>query len=376
MKEHSTPAQAYDADVAVIGGGAVGIATARLLALKGREVFILERNAAVGQETSARNSEVIHAGLYYSPGSLKAKLCVRGRELLYDFCQQNVIAHQKCGKLVVATNDEQIPALEQLTFRAIQNGAGEIEVLDRSQLRQLEPELVGKAAILSPRTGVLDSASFTQSLLNSAEMAGATLACRSKVTKGQLNDDHSVTLTIAGDQPFQLRARTVVNAAGLWAADVNNTIDGFSEVPALTYVKGNYFAYHGQVPFRHLIYPMPMLHGLGVHMTRSFAGEVKFGPDTEPLTINKHLDFDYSVSDKRRARFAKDILNYWPYLDPDKLVPAYAGIRPKLSTKSEGDFQIERCGGEKALHVRLLGIESPGLTAALAIAEHVVELIE
>lgn len=366
----------YDAEIAVIGGGVVGIAIAHALALKGHEVFILERNAAPAQETSARNSEVIHAGLYYPPGSLKARLCVRGRELLYDYCSQNSIAHQQSGKLVVATDDAQILELEKLFLRSVQNGVGQIDVLDQAQLSALEPELSGIAAILSPRTGVLDSAGFVQSLLGRAENAGATIACRARVISGSLNDDLSVTLTIGGGDTFQLRAKTVVNAAGLWAADVNNKIQGFSELPALGYVKGNYFAYRGEVPFQHLIYPMPTKYGLGVHMTRSYSGDVKFGPDTEPLDVGKELDFDYRVSSNRHHQFVQHIRQYWPRIDPDKLVPDFTGIRPKLSMSEQRDFCIERIGVDIGPHLRLMGIESPGLTSSLAIAEVVAELID
>jgi L-2-hydroxyglutarate oxidase LhgO len=360
----------------VIGAGVVGLAIARTLAATGREVIVLERNAQIGEETSSRNSEVIHAGLYYPTASLKARFCVAGRRRLYAYCEQKAIAHQRCGKVIIAVQDAQVPALEALAEQALANGVSDIERLDAVALGQLEPAVRGSSAMLSPSTGILDSHGLLLALQGDIEEAAGHVACHSEMLRGSV-DATGFALEIASEgEIVRLHARELVNAAGLSASTVASRLAGLDaeHVPATRFAKGNYFALSGATPFRHLVYPLPEPGGLGIHATLDLAGRARFGPDVEWLDT-----LDYSVDAKRAESFYAAIRSYWPQLPDGALSPAYAGIRPKLAGPGEpaGDFRIDgpRRHGVVGL-VNLFGIESPGLTAALAIADHVTEELD
>jgi len=359
-------------DVVVIGAGVVGLAVARELALRGREVLILEAQDSFGTETSTRNSEVIHAGIYYPKGSLKALLCVSGRELLYSFCEQHGVEHRVCGKLIVATSEAQLQELDRIRSAARDNGV-QLELLSARELRRTELLLAGVAALSSARTGIVDSHGFMLSLLGQAQNHDAVLSCGSKVTRMVLQAD-GVAIGTNGEEPA-LVARTLINCAGLGATSVARSMEGFPQdrVPTAYYAKGQYFTLSGRSPFQRLIYPIPEPGGLGVHLTLDLAGRARFGPDVEWVK-----ECDYSVDPDRAARFYPAIRAYWPGLPERALQPAYAGIRPKISGPNEpaADFRIDgpQTHGVAGV-VNLFGIESPGLTASLAIARHVSELL-
>lgn len=362
-------------DIVIVGAGVVGLAIARALALEGREVVVLEKNGAIGEETSSRNSEVIHAGLYYSPGSLKARLCVRGRDALYRYCAEKGIPHSRCGKIVVAVSSEQQAELELLRLRAAANGAPDLQWLEKNELASLEPEVAGTAGLLSPSTGIVDSHALMLALQGDVEQAGGHVALHSELVAGELETD-GIRLSIsAGGETTKLRAACVVNAAGLHADRTARLIAGQPPemaIPRVGYAKGSYFIHRGKCPFRHLLYPLPEPGGLGVHATLDLAGRVRFGPDVEWCDT-----IDYTVEAGRADRFYEAIRRYWPALADGALSPAYAGIRPKLSGPGEpaADFAILSVGTGRVRLVHLLGIESPGLTAALAIGEHVRDAI-
>ncbi|WP_029922968.1 NAD(P)/FAD-dependent oxidoreductase [Nevskia soli] len=364
-------------DCVVIGAGVVGLAVARQLALAGLEPLIIERHRAIGMETSSRNSEVIHAGLYYAPGSLKARLCLRGRDLLYTWCQQRGIAHRRCGKLIVATHEAQRGELEVLERRAIDNGVNDLRLLERAEAQALEPALHCVAALLSPSTGIIDSHAYLLSLLGDAEAHGAILATSSAVTAMRLVRN-GIQICINDDPEPLLLARRAVNAAGLHAPALARAIEGFPtlQVPAEHFAKGSYFTLDGRPPFSRLVYPLPQPGGLGVHLTLDLAGQARFGPDVEWLEPGQ--PFDYAVDPARAAAFHQAILDYWPGLRPGQLLPGYAGIRPKLAGPGApaADFRLDgpQSHGVPGL-VNLFGIESPGLTASLAIAERVGALL-
>lgn len=368
-------------DCVVIGAGVVGLAVARQLALAGQRPLVIEQHRAIGMETSSRNSEVIHAGLYYTPGSLKARLCLRGRELLYAWCRQHGIAHRRSGKLIVATHEAQRAGLALLARQAGDNGVDDLRPLERAEVQALEPALHCVAALLSPSTGIIDSHAFLLSLLGEAEAHGTTLATSSAVTGLRIADD-GIEICVNGDTAPLLRARRVVNAAGLHAPALARGMQGFpsDQVPAAHFAKGSYFSLNGRAPFSHLIYPLPPPGGLGVHLTLDLAGQARFGPDVEWLERGRPIDpvSGYTVDPARAAGFHQAIRDWWPDLRHEQLAPAYAGIRPKLSGPGEpaADFRIDgpETHGVPGL-VNLFGIESPGLTAALAIAERVGELI-
>ena len=359
-------------DVVVIGAGVVGLAVARELALRGREVLILEAQDSFGTETSTRNSEVIHAGIYYPKGSLKALLCVSGRELLYSFCEQHGVEHRVCGKLIVATSEAQLQELDRIRSAARDNGV-QLELLSARELRRTELLLAGVAALSSARTGIVDSHGFMLSLLGQAQNHDAVLSCGSKVTRMVLQAD-GVAIGTNGEEPA-LVARTLINCAGLGATSVARSMEGFPQdrVPTAYYAKAQYFTLSGRSPFQRLIYPIPEPGGLGVHLTLDLAGRARFGPDVEWVK-----ECDYSVDPDRAARFYPAIRAYWPGLPERALQPAYAGIRPKISGPNEpaADFRIDgpQTHGVAGV-VNLFGIESPGLTASLAIARHVSELL-
>ena len=367
-------------DCVVIGAGVVGLATARALALAGREVLILEAGRRFGMGISSRSSEVVHAGLYYAPGSLKARLCVRGRALLYDYCAARGIAHRRCGKLVVATRAGQEEALGALAQRGHANGVDDLRLLSAGAAQRLEPSLACTAALLSPSTGIVDSHALMLTLLGDAENAGALLAVDTPVAGGAVcRADGTILLETGGAAPLRLAAATVVNAAGLGATAVAAALRGLPPAaqPAMRMAKGSYFRLAARAPFAHLVYPLPEPGGLGVHLTLDLAGQVRFGPDVEWLPAAAP-EPDYRVEPARAARFYAEIRRYWPDLPDGALAPDYAGVRPKLGDPDEPptDFRINGPAqhGVAGL-VNLFGIESPGLTSALAIGEHVAALL-
>lgn len=357
-------------DCVVIGAGVVGLAVARALAQQGREVVILEAENTFGTITSARNSEVIHAGIYYPAGSLKAQLCVRGKAMLYDYCASHQIAHQRCGKLIVATSAAQVATLEGIRAKAAANGVDDLRLLSREQALELEPNLQCEAALLSPSTGIVDSHGLMLALLGDAEQAGAMLAVCSPVMTGAVTAD-GIVLEVGGDTATTLLARTVVNAAGLTAPELARRIEGMpaAQIPPQFYAKGCYFTLAGRAPFSRLIYPVPEAAGLGVHLTLDLGGQARFGPNVRWID-----EIEYGVDPHDADSFYDEVRRYWPALADGALQPGYAGIRPKISGPGEpaADFRIDG----PAVHgvpglVHLFGIESPGLTASLAIGERV-----
>lgn len=366
-------------DVVVIGAGVVGLAVARALAQAGREVVVLEREAAIGTGVSSRNSEVIHAGLYYTPGSLKARLCVRGKELLYDFCDSHGVAHRRCGKLVVATDAAQLDGLHAIARRAEANGVP-VEWLDGAAARALEPALSCRAALLSPSTGIVDSHGLMLALQGDLERAGGLVALASRVEAITSGADGLRVQVVSDGETTELLARVVVNAAGLHACDVAANTRGLDarHVPRAHYAKGSYFSLAGRAPFSRLIYPAPQDAWLGVHLTLDLGGQAKFGPDLQWLDVNDPQAIDYRVEPQRADSFYAEVRRYWPDLPDGALQPSYSGVRPKIHGPGEPapDFRIDG----PAVHgvpglVNLLGIESPGLTSALAISEHVAALL-
>lgn len=360
-------------DCVVVGAGVVGLAVARALAHAGREVLVLESCSAIGTQTSSRNSEVVHAGMYYPTGSLKAQLCVRGRGLLYDYCAQRGIAHRRCGKLIVATGPGQLTQLQNLQTRAIANGVHDVVWLAAAQAHAAEPALRCVAALHSPSTGIVDSHGLMLSLLGDIENAGGVLAVNSALALARFGSDAIELVAVDGTC---LRARAVVNAAGLQAPALAACFSGLPErhVPKAYFAKGNYFALSGRAPFSHLIYPLPEAAGLGVHLTLDLGGQARFGPDVQWVDSPD----DTSVQLERAQAFYGEVRKYWPALPDGALLPAYAGIRPKISGPQEAarDFCIQgpQDHGVDGL-VNLFGIESPGLTSALAIAEMVVTML-
>jgi L-2-hydroxyglutarate oxidase LhgO len=364
-----------DVDCIVIGAGVIGLAVARSLARGGREVVILERERHFGMHTSSRNSEVIHAGIHYTPKSLKARLCVSGRDLLYRYCAERGIGHRRCGKLTVATAEDQVATLEKIEFNALANGVLDLEWLDAEQAGSAEPELQCCRALWSPSTGIIDSHAYMQSLLADAEAADASIAYGTQVV--HLNPTPAgIEIVIEGELDPVVRARVVVNCAGLYAHLVAASIEGFpaQHIPAISYAKGSYFALTGGSPFTRLVYPAPRAGGhLGIHMTIDLAGAARFGPDTEWVDA-----INYAVDPQRAAVFADVIREYWPGLDARRLYPSYAGIRPKLSGAAEasGDFCISGPDDHGlAGIVNLFGMDSPGLTASLALGETIAAMI-
>src|SRR5216683_561683 len=361
-------------DAVVVGAGVVGLAVARALALGGREVIVLERESAIGTGTSSRNSEVIHAGIYYPPGSLKARLCVAGRRALYPFLAERGIPHRRCRKLIVATDPGQLAGLEKLHAQARVNGVGDLRTLAAREARELEPQLACAAALESPSTGIVDSHAFMLGLRGEAEDHGAAIAFRSPLLAGHIRQG-GIELEVGGEEPMRLFAQTVVNCAGLFAQDVARSIRGFpaERIPPAHYCKGNYFSLSGRSPFARLVYPAPEAAGLGVHLTLDLAGQARFGPDVEWIER-----IDYDVDPGRAEVFYGAIRSYWPGLKNGALQPAYSGIRPKLQARGQPprDFLIQGPADHGVARlVNLFGIESPGLTAALAIGDAVRDLL-
>lgn len=358
-------------DAVVIGAGVVGLAIARALALAGREVIILERHGLIGSETSSRNSEVIHAGIYYPQGSLKARFCVSGREQLYRFCESHGVPHQRCGKLIVAPDTADLPKLDAIARAARGNGVGDIEPLDARQAIALEPQLRCAGALLSPSTGIIDSHAYMLALLGDAEDAGAMLALNSPVT-GLETRPVGIVVEVGGEDPMRILARTAINSSGLSAPALAGRVKGRHTPPPVGYLaKGSYFALSGRAPFSRLVYPTPEPGGLGVHLTLDLGGQARFGPDVEWIS-----EIDYDLDPIRGRGFYDAVRAYWPGLPDGALAPAYTGIRPKIAGPGEpaADFRIDGSSGPGGGLIHLYGIESPGLTASLAIAAHVLEL--
>ena len=364
-----------DCECVVIGAGVVGLAIAAKLAQSGRDVLILEQESSYGSMTSARNSEVIHAGIYYPAGSLKAQFCVEGRKALYAYCQQRHIGHKRSGKLIVATNDAQAQELADIRKRAVANGVTDLQYLTEAQAQALEPSLACVAALLSPSTGIIDSHGLMVSLLGDAEANGAVLALRAPVRRlSRVASSGFFQIETNGDEPTSLTSQWVINTAGHGACQLASSLSELSSThcPAPLLSKGNYFRLQGRAPFSRLIYPVPEPGGLGVHITIDLAGQARFGPDVEAIERE-----DYAVDPARSDKFYEAIRRYWPGLPDAALTPDYAGIRPKLLWQGEpyNDFMITsmRDHGVPGL-INLFGIESPGLTSCLAIAEHVNQL--
>jgi L-2-hydroxyglutarate oxidase LhgO len=360
-----------EVECVVVGAGVVGLATARALALAGQRVLVLERAYTIGFETSSRNSEVIHGGLYYPAGSLKARCCVAGRERLYPYCRDNGIPHAQTGKLIVAAEEDEIAGIERITEAARTNGVCDLQWLTATQAQRLEPELHCVAALLSPSTGIIDSHALMLAFQGEAEAAGAMVVLRTPVLSGRVRDD-GFDLAIGGDEPTSIRCRCLVNAAGLYAPALAQAIDGVPRetIPPAYFCRGVYFSLPGRAPFRRLVYPVPPPGGLGVHITVDLAGQARFGPDVEWIS-----EVDYTVDPARGDAFYAAIRTYWPGLRDGALQPSYAGVRPKISGPGEpaADFVVQgpEIHGVSGL-VNLYGIESPGLTASMPLADEVV----
>ena len=390
-------------DAVVIGAGVVGLAAARSLAIAGRDVMVLEAEPHIGMHTSSRNSEVIHAGIYYPQDSLKARLCVSGKEMLYRYCEEHLIDHQAIGKLIVASCDEDLDKLHAIAVRARQNGVMDLQLLDEQEIARLEPNVACCKGLLSPSTGIVDSHSLMMTLQADIEANDGLVVCNSEVANVAAVSDGFLLEMVGGNDHFT--CRTLINSAGLWAQAIasslaaglrgnrgvstNNLVppkavrfdrmgpllqvDDANWVPPIHFAKAHYFAYQGKSPFQHLIYPVPSDGGLGIHATNDLSGATRFGPDVTWVD-----EIDYEFDESRKADFVSAILPYFPGLDEERLVPAYTGIRPKLvgADGPASDFVIqgEADHGVPGL-VNLFGIESPGLTASLAIGDYVRKIL-
>ncbi|HEY7992145.1 MAG TPA: NAD(P)/FAD-dependent oxidoreductase [Stellaceae bacterium] len=359
-------------DTIVIGAGVVGLAVARALASRSREVLVLERESAIGTQTSARNSGVIHAGLYYAPGSLKARFCVAGRDLLYDYAAKRGVAHRRTGKLVVATDPGQTAALHALKENAERNGVADIRLLTPAEARVIEPQVACAAALFVPVSGIVDQHELMLALLGDAEAAGATLVPRAPVMGGAVTAD-GIVLEIGGDVPTEIACRNLINAAGLAAQSVARRLRGLdpATIPGQVLAKGSYFSLTGKAPFSHLIYPLPVPGSSGLHAGFDIAGRARFGPDVEWVDR-----IDYRVDPAREKLFVDAIRRYWPTLPDGALQPDYAGVRPKLrhAGPHDSDFVVQTAREHRVTGlINLYGIESPGLTSSLALAEYVAD---
>ena len=362
-------------DCVVIGAGVVGLAIARALAMAGREVIVLEAAETIGTHTSSRNSEVIHAGLYYPKGSLKAKFCVEGKELLYRFCAERGVPHQRIGKVVVAADESEVGAVKSYVAKAEGNGVTDLRWLSATELRALEPAVVCVAGFLSPSTGIIDSHAFMLALQGDAENHGASIAFLSPVESGEIRDG-GIVLDVGGAEPMSLMARSVINSAGLYAQNVARSLRGLPRetIPPQYFAKAHYYTLSGHSPFHRLVYPVATHAFLGVHVTLDLGGQARFGPDVCWVD-----GVDYTFDDSREPLFYEAVRHYYPQLKDGALQPGYTGIRPKISGPDEpaADFMIQgpREHGVGGL-VNLYGIESPGLTASLPIAERVLSCLE
>lgn len=365
-------------DAVVIGAGVVGLAVARELALQGLEVMLLESENAIGTGTSSRNSEVIHAGIYYPAGSLKARLCVQGKKLLYAYCAERGVAHQRVGKLIVATSPEQVGKLALIQTQAVANGVHDLRLLSAQEAKALETALQCEVALLSPSTGIVDSHGLMLALQGDMENAGGLLALVSPVSSiGVGQGTASYPLRVSTQEGTELAARFVVNAAGLNAVALSQRTQGMSTacVPTAHYAKGNYFTLAGKAPFSHLIYPVPEAAGLGVHLTLDLGGQAKFGPDVQWVNDSG----DLVVNPRRGDAFYAEVRKYWPALPDGALQAGYAGMRPKINGPAEAAADFMLLGPQEhgvAGLVHLLGIESPGLTSALALATEVRQVLD
>jgi len=362
-----------DVDCMVVGAGVIGLAVGRELALRGRQVIILEQEQRIGLHTSSRNSEVVHSGIYYPPGSLKARLCVAGRELLHRYCAERGIALRMCGKFIVATSPDQLSELQALEFRARANGVADLEWRDGTQAVREEPALACAAALWSPSTGIIDSQAYLLSLLADAEAHGAIIVYRSGVSSLR-STRAGVEVCINDEAATVARAKVVVNCTGLDAHRVAASIDGFpaAHIPRIHFAKGSYFSLAGAAPFSRLIYPIPAAGGLGIHMSMDFNGCARFGPDVEWIEAR-----DYTVDPNRAGGFTDAIRRYWPKISSLALAPAYSGIRPSLSGPGNPPADFSLSGPSEhgvAGVVNLFGIDSPGLTASLALATQVADM--
>jgi L-2-hydroxyglutarate oxidase LhgO len=362
-------------DCAVIGGGVVGIAVARRLALSGREVIVFEAESAVGTGISSRSSEVVHAGIYYPTGSLRARLCVAGREALYRYCAAHGVGHRRPGKLIVATSPEEVAILNQYATQARANAVADLRALTADEVRSLEPQLRCVAGLLSPSSGIVDSHGLMLAYRAELEAHGGIVLTRTMVDGGSLEAAGEVLLQTAGTAGPSVRARTVVNCAGLGAQQLSRQIAGVppQSIPPRYLAKGQYFALMGRSPFTHLVYPIAEAGGLGIHVTLDLAGRTRFGPDVQWIQ-----DIDYSFDESRRSVFISAIQRYYPALDAAQLQPAYTGVRPKISGPGQpaADFCIRGPGDHGGCaYAALYGIESPGLTASLALAQYVQALL-
>lgn len=361
-------------DCIVIGAGVVGLAVARAVALTGREVIVLEKADTIGSETSSRHSEVIHAGIYYTRDSLKARFCVAGKKAMYDFCNDHGVAYKRCGKIIVATDEAQLPELERLKANAAANGVEDLEWMTPAQVTGMEPAVFCVGALLSPSTGILDSHGYMLALQGDAEAAGAMIAFLTPAIGGQVMND-GIRIDCGGAAPMSLTADIVVNSAGLWAQSIAASIGGVpaESVPPTYYCKGNYYTLSGKPPFQRPIYPVPEKAGLGVHVTVDLGGQVRFGPDVEWVD-----SIDYDVDPARADKFYAAVRKYYPALKDGAIQPGYSGIRPKIQAPDEAarDFLIQgpQDHGIQGL-INLYGIESPGMTSSLAIADFVKKLI-
>ncbi len=362
-------------DCAVIGAGVVGLAIARELAIAGREVIVLEAADAIGTHTSSRNSEVIHAGLYYPKDSLKARFCVSGKRLLYDYCAGHGVPHSNIGKIVVAVTEDEIAALKNYVQKAEGNGIADLRWLSREKLREMEPAVECVAGFLSPSTGIVDSHALMLAYQGDAENSGAAVVFKSPVESGAVGSE-GIVLNVGGDEPMTIACKSVVNSAGLLAQNIARSIDGMPAIfiPPQYFAKAHYFTLSGRPPFRRLVYPVASNAHLGVHVTVDMAGQIRFGPDVSWVD-----SVDYSFDHSREPLFYEAIRKYYPGLKDGQLQPGYTGIRPKVSGPKEpaADFIVSgpRDHGVDGL-VNLFGIESPGLTASLAIAGHVRALLQ
>jgi L-2-hydroxyglutarate oxidase LhgO len=363
----------------VIGAGVVGLAVGRALAMKGHEVIMLESQNAIGTGTSSRNSEVIHAGIYYPRGSLKATLCVQGNRRLYDYAAKKNVATRRCGKLIVASGSKQIEALAALHQKAIANQVPDLTMLTGQQAVALEPALLCDQALFSGSSGIVDSHGLMLALQGDFEDHGGMIAFMSPLHTASITSA-GIELHCAGAEPMTLLATNVINAAGLYAPQLANQMNGLAQnlVPKPYFAKGNYYSLAQQAPFSRLIYPIPEVAGLGVHLTLDLAGQARFGPDVEWLDIENADKIDYQVDPSRASSFYAEIRRYWPGLRDGALSPSYSGVRPKIvsAAQNAADFEIQTVTqhGIAGL-VNLFGIESPGLTACLPLADYVADLV-
>jgi len=362
-------------DCAVIGAGVVGLAIARELALAGREVLVLEAESHFGEHTSSRNSEVIHAGIYYPQGSLKARLCVAGKHLLYAYCRERGVAHANTGKIIVACDESETAAVGSYIDKAIANGVDDLRWLSKAELSHMEPAVRCVAGVFSPSTGIIDSHALMLAFLGDAQNAGAVVVFRSPVRSGQVSGE-GIVLEVGGDEPMAIACNAVINSAGLLATQVARSIAGVApgSIPRAYFAKAHYYTLSGKSPFNHLVYPVAHSAYLGVHVTLDLAGQARFGPDLDWIE-----GVDYRFDHSREPLFYQAIRRYYPELKNGQLQPGYTGIRPKISGPKEpaADFAIHGPAehGVAGL-VNLYGIESPGLTASMAIADQVRTLLD